>query len=398
MAPGLKPWIGGVLAAWAIIAFALLSGHARRGAAGDQPAASGGRWAARAAELAERWRGADTRWRIEAYRDALAAPADSARAAGGTAPLLRIDGPATPAQREALRAQLADRWRRAAPEGFKVAVALVIVRDRDARARAPADVPDAARARGITFAFPDSLHRALCLAVVPDGFYGQRYFRAPTPAITAPVIRWLEQGLGPCAFYGAFGSPGHEIGRWMNGQGYRFAIDPHWWDRTGRRDLGYWTPDPDRSMARQPAAWWTYFYSALPWDGVACYAGRASRCARAVFDSTALPDSQPSRWTSTEWWRDQAFMSGTGYLSDLEADLGTDRFARLWNADVPLDSAFALAAGTSLAEWTQRWARRTGPTITAGPGAPPLDELSGVVFAALALAAVTWYAGRRQIG
>jgi hypothetical protein len=309
-----------------------------------------------------------------------------------------IDGPATPGQRAALAAALAEMWGRAAPEGFKVAVALVIVRDSGARFPARADAPDVPRARGVTFVFPDTLHRAMCLAVLPEGLGGRQFFRGPRPAVTAPISRWLEQGLGPCAFYGAFGSPGREIGRWINGQGYRFAIAPHWWDRTPRREMAFWTPDPALPMSRQSAAWWTYFYSMFPWDGVACYAGQASRCATAVFDSTALADSQPSRWSSGDWWRDQVMISGTGYLSDLVGDLGADRFSRVWSADVPLDSGFTLATGTTLAEWTQRWAWRRGPRISAGPVAPPLDMATAVVFAALALAATVWYGDRRHIG
>jgi hypothetical protein len=399
MAPRLKPWIGGTLAAWVLVAVAALSTGGHRGpSSGDTPPTAGGRWAARTAELAGLWRGAEERWRIESYRDALTRPADSARAAGGTAPLLLIDGPATSAQRAALAAALADMWGRAAPDGFKVAVALVITRDSGARFSTRGDAPDIPRARGVTYVFPDTLHRAMCVALLPEGYGGRQFFRAPAPVVTVQVSRWLEQGLGPCAFYGAFGSPGREIGRWLNGQGYRFAVDPHWWDHAPRRQMTYWTPDPALPMSRQSAGWWTYFYSTLPWDGVACYAGRASGCAAAVFDSTALADSQPSRWSSGDWWRDQGLISGTGYLSDLVDDFGADRFSRLWSADVPMDSAFALVTGTSLADWTQRWARRTGPTITVGPGAPPLDVASGMVLAVLALAATAWYAGRRQIG
>ncbi|HXH63734.1 MAG TPA: hypothetical protein VNG95_06085 [Gemmatimonadales bacterium] len=398
MAPGLKPWIGSILAAWGIIAFAVLaSGGGPHAPAGDGVPGPGGRWTARAAALADLWRGAEEGWQIESYRDALAAPADSARGAGGTAPILVIDGPATSAQRAALASTLGEMWGRAAPEGFKVAVALVIVRDSGARTPSRADAPDVPRARGVTFVFPDTLHRAMCVAVLPEGYGGRQFFRARTPLVTVQVSRWLEQGLGPCAFYGAFGSPGREIGRWVNRQGSRFMIDPHWWDRAPRREMAFWTPDPAVPLSRQPVAWWTYFYGLFSWDGVACYAGQESRCATAVFDSTALADSQPSRWSSGDWWRDQELVGGTGYLSDLVGDLGADRFSRFWSADIPVDSAFALAAGTSLADWTQRWVWRTGPRITAGPGAPARDVVSAVILAALAFAATAWYAGRRQI-
>ena len=395
MATELRRWIGGTLAACFLAAVGLVAGGGALAPPRDQPSPTGSRWTAEAARLAGVWRNTWGRWRLESYRNELARPVDSARAAGGSAPLLMIDGPSTPAQRTELNRYLAEMWRQAAPEGFKVAVALVIVRD--TASQAGPDTPTLGRGDAPTYLFPDSLHRDMCLAVIHEGFMGRRLFSAHHfDNDSTSLFRWLMGGIGPCAFYGAYGIPGREIGRWMNGQGFQFAMFPEWWSKEPVGTFFYW--DRNLPPSRQPTNWWVYTYSTLPWNGVACYAGRRAQCGANVFDSAAVADSQPSTWNASEWWREQPFLQGVRFLSDVSRSVGTERFSEFWSADVPMDSAFRRATGRTLADWTADWARGNGPPLQVGPSAPPLDILFGLLPAALALGAALWYARRRQIG
>ena len=396
MASRLSLWIGGTAAGAALIALAALSGDRTPPPRGAGTVVEGpkARWAQQAARLAAEWSGVEVRRRLARYRDALADAADSARAAGGTSPLLLIDGPATSAQRAELSGWLARFWHEAAPLGFKVAVALVVVRDADARGtpgQPTFQLPPE------TFLFPDSSHRAMCVAVMHDEYYGRMFFDAArkVPFRAGDALRWITRGLGPCAFYGAYGVPGREMGRWLSGRGFRFALSPEWW--TEEPAPTYWIAYLDQPPARQPPGWWVSTYAQVSWSGVACYGGEADRCAADVFDSGAIADSQPSVYRPGMEWRDQPFFDAGQYLSDLARTLGPDRFARFWTADVPVDSAVVLATGKPLSEWTLAWARRNGPHVRLGAAPAPLDVLTGSLAALLALGAALWYAGRRQI-
>lgn len=398
MATGLRIWIAATLGACLAVAIGALSGGPDVAPPSEQlshhPSAE---WGRRAAELGAVWRTTWRRWRLESYRARLAPAADSARAAGGTAPLLLIEGPSTPAQRSELNRDLATIWQQGAPEGFKVAVALVIIRDGAGGAGPDTPNPDA-RNVSLTYLFPDSLHRDMCLAVVHEASQGRRFFQVGDLS-TVQTTRWLAESLGPCAFYGTYGIPGHEIGRWLNAEGMGYAIYPQWWARGRSPWFGYTYYD-DTPIERRPAGWWVFMYSLMPWDGAACYGGRVTQCARNVFDSAAVADSQPGYWDESNWYQEpeHPFFSGVTYLSDLARALGPARFSEFWSSDEPMDSALHLATGKSLGDWTLSWARTTGPTLHLGPAAPSLDVFWGILPALLAFGCALWYAGRRQIG
>ena len=297
MASGLKYWIGATLALCLIIGVGAVSGGHDLQPPSEQIAQGPGtKWAGEAASFAAQWRTTWVRWRLESYRARMSHAADSARAAGGTAPLLLVDGPSTPEQLAELRKDLGEIWHAAAPEGFKVAVALVIVRD--AAAKPGPDTPPLSGDEASTYLFPDSLHRDMCLAVMHLGYTGRWFFDVNRTSATSrtDVLRWLSQGLGPCAFYGAYGVPGREIGRWLRSGGMDLAIYPHWWSSASDPWLRmFYYSYSEGPPSRQPAEWWTSMYSFLPWNGASCYGGRVNQCARNVFDSGAIADSEPNQ-------------------------------------------------------------------------------------------------------
>ena len=350
----------------------------------DQPATDSHAplWATRTATLAEQWRAAWDRAKLERYREMLEPRADSARRAGGTAPILLVDGASTPETRAKLQGFLSDLWHRADPEGFKIAVGIVLVGD-SSTLRLPVDHPSLTRSWNTEYLFPDSAHRALCVAVVPA---------RNLPLEREPRARaLLEQGLGPCAFYGAFGAPGPDIARWLRGQGLWFAAQPHWWERGA-------AADPDvLGFLGQPEGW-RFFYAQFGFDGVACYARIRDRCFRAVYDSGAVADSAPTTWRVAYWWDGRPFLNSASYLSDVAHALGSERFMAFWGSDLPVDSAFHLASDTTLADWTRHWATVTGPPLAVGTAAFLPGMPASLLAMFLALGATVWYAGRRQIG
>ena len=397
MALDLKRWVLGTLAACLITAVAGLAGGGHSVSAPETaPQRPATRWAAEASRLGNEWRATSQSLRMETYRDELVKPADSARAAGGTAPLLLVDGPSTAAQRTELRGYLAELWHGAAPEGFKVAVALVIDRTTDPSG---SKFPPGRPGQSTRYLFPDSLHRDLCVAVVHDEYRAARFFdpRRTQPLGLGRESNWLVQGLGPCAFYGAFGIPSRDVGGWIAGLGHQFAMYPQWWITGNNRFTGWWW-DEKLPIARQGIQWWGSLYTTLPWAGVACYADRPGSCAAAVYDTSAVSETQPASWDSFQWWREQVLFGSPYYLSDLARSLGPSRFSQFWTADVPVDSAMHLASGETLDKLTSDWAHRGGLHVRLGPSAPFLDILSGLLPALLALGAAVWYAGRRQIG
>ena len=230
MALDLRRWVAGALAACVVVAIAALPGGGTVTIPSEAPPHSPGtRWGEEALRLracVAGLRGGGFKLRptgtSSRSRRTVLAPA------GGTAPLLLVDGPSTATQRAELQGYLAEMWGKAAPEGFKVAVALVIERDSVPPLH---DAPSLPRGLSSQYVFPDSLHRDLCLVVVRDPNNAGRFF---DPRRTRPLgldneFHWLAQALGPCAFYGAYGIPGREVGRWVAGDGYQFAMYPRWW-------------------------------------------------------------------------------------------------------------------------------------------------------------------------
>jgi hypothetical protein len=57
----------------------------------------------------------------------------------------------------------------------------------------------------------------------------------------------------------------------------------------------------------------------------------------------------------------------SAWLSDLQREMGVERFSRFWHSELPVAEAFQQAFGMGLGAWNRRWLTRTYSGIHPGP-------------------------------
>src|SRR5205085_5278786 len=169
----------------------------------------------RAQALAEQWRAADGAVRLLSMRRELQQTAPLLRL-GGISLALVADSAGVPIPTPAL-VDSAGRvaWRQLGLGETKVKVVLIT----QFATGAGIHERPAGDADYITYLTPDSTDRTTCLAFVPMGPYWTRMFfgagpgRLPSSSPISPAqyfgafVETLKAGLGPCAYYAAYGTP-----------------------------------------------------------------------------------------------------------------------------------------------------------------------------------------------
>ena len=397
MARELRPWLSGVLLACGVIGLAYLPPRGvtptrQRDIQAPQPSAA----RKRAQALALQWRSADRSARLAEYRQRLRQEIAHHRATGRPGPLLHLGGrdAVPPASRQLLQSALDTVWHHLGLGVSKVSV--VVVMDWKG-ATTSADEPQ--ESAGVLYLLPDSTDRGTCMTLIPGGLWPRRVLAPETANDTrfdwfTLRLEWLRNGLGPCAFYAAYGTPGEPVRQWLAARQYDLARSPDWNASGGERPLGW----PLMSPATKTWNWYGVY--SLPAAAVACLAGRANGCRAAVLagaDRGALPSLRqlaPER----RWWREERLSQSYRYLSDVAREVGRDRFLRFWNSPLPVDTALTAALRAPVGEWTARWQRRFAPRLPLGASAPPLAAAVGIMLAAVALAIVAVTASRRAVG
>ncbi len=381
MAPRLRPWLGAGAATCVLIAAAYLpprGGVRPRGlvfnAARPLTAAR-----LRAQAVGSELRAATAHLRVQEARDNMGDEvARQQQNANGL--VLLILGPDTLARRvrPALAAALDTVWHHLELGETKVALVFVL---------------DLATMRGTTrafYVFPDSSDRTTC-AVWQTGWYGS-WIRAgrPVPA-GAQFSAWLQNTLGPCAFYAAFGSPGRPVRQWMAERNFDLALYPTWApsDRPNATE---------RSRFGPRGWWWDAIYRSPP-ATVGCLGGRAPACRAAVLRGTEPTVDSVARVVESEgrWWLGQSLIPGERYLADVAAEIGPERFLRFWNSPLPVDTSLTLALGKPIGDWTAAWERRFSRPLPLGPAAPLGATTLALLIAAIAVALAAAAASRRQV-
>jgi len=245
------------------------------------------------------------------------------------------------------------------------------------------------------FLEPDSTDRTTCVALLPAGRYWTRAILGePVPERwRGQFVRWLRGGLGPCAFYAAFGAPSKPVHKWLMARGW---------------DLGLFL-DTDGSRAAEASStellgdprfvwYWERIYSYPP-ATVACLAGRPSGCRAAVLrGADDRADTMP-RLIRLErrWWQAQDLVPSERYLSDVARTVGRDRFLRFWGSTLPVDTALATLLKKPVGEWTAAWQGGYTPRLRLGAAAPLWAYAFALVVTAAVVLTVSVTAARRQV-
>jgi hypothetical protein len=284
-------------------------------------------------------------------------------------------------------------WRDLGLGETKVRVTLVIELQRP---HGSADTPTPLEDR-VAYLAPDSAHRTTCMAYLPAGPYWTSFILGKRDAQLRQhegFVRWLEAGLGPCAFYAAYGTPGRSVESWLAARHWDVGLYLGSHGIAGERfnslDL----------MGGPNSPWyWDGVYS-FPPATVACLAGRPTGCRAAVLAGAADEPTIPTPnvvLVERRWWRVQHLLPGERYLGDVARAVGRDRFLSFWTSPLPVDTALAAALKRPVGEWTADWQRDFVRPIRLGP-APPLGGLAiALAIAVLVLTIVTATASRRQV-
>jgi len=336
--------------------------------------------------LAEEWRNADAAVRL--LEDRQQVKRDSSRAS----PTIVFRGATLPPNSvHNVDALMDSMWRELGLGETKVRVTLVIELQRP---HGSADSPTPLQDR-VAYLGPDSTHRTTCMVDLPAGPYwtllmlgkrDTRYFGG--------FAQWLQAGLGPCAFYAAYGTPGRPVQSWLAARNWDVGryLGSHGiaGERFSSLDL----------MGDPRTHWyWDGVYS-FPPATVACLAGRPSGCRAAVLAGAAEEGTIPIPnvvLVERRWWRAQHLLPGERYLGDVARAVGRDRFLSFWTSGQPVDTALAAALKRPVGEWTADWERGFVRPIRLGP-LPPFGGVAiALAIAILALAVVTSTAWRRQV-
>jgi hypothetical protein len=342
----------------------------------------------RVEELAKRYRVTSFELTMREYGEAMRPELERRRTLEIRGPAVYFTGDAlSDSARGLVRAVLDAEWSHLGLDVSKISVGVVVdlVFNRPRRTELPLHMPQAD-----AFLLPDSSHRATCLAYVPI-IYGWRpgLLTHAQPGPSKELAELLRNGLGTCAYFAAFGAPGHAIGRWLESRHYEFALDP-WGLRV--------PPESTRagSLPDEDKPWfWSFVYNYQP-GAVECMAGRANACRRTVV-AGGTGDLVPVVSAERQWWKPPSLAGADRYFADLVDDIGPERFGRFWNSELPVDTALATAMRMPVGEWTRRWQATLVPPIRLGPVAPPSAVVLATLLGVAAIVLVMLTATRRQV-
>ena len=393
MARQLKWWIVAALGAFATIAVAYLPPRAmpllgQRFFRVFQTFEPPTQYHLRVQELASRYRVTSFELAMREYGQAMRPELERRRALEIPGPVVYFSGPdsLSDSARGLVRALLDTAWSQLGLGVTKIWVGVVVrvVYDRPPGGPSPAHMPQAP-----AFLLPDSTDRATCLAFVPIIYWGRPgELRNPRPAPTPSLVERLRTSLGPCAYFAAYGTPGHEVTRWLVSRHYVLALNP-WNMRRAAESSG-----AIRGVDARTPWFWGNVYSYEP-DGVACMAGRADACRRAVLATGT--ESGPIASAEPQWWKPPSPAGAWRYFADLADQIGPQRFSRFWNSELAPDTALAAAMRMPVGEWTRRWQATIVPPIRLGPAAPLSASLLATLLGIVAVLLVALSATRREV-
>lgn len=321
-----------------------------------------------------------TRLALMRATDSLLALASSRAGAAGDAPgalTVLVDEDLPDSVRREIEAEVRAGWAELRPTGTPVIFAVVTT----------ADTGGGRRELGVRAVPPPLGDGRRCLALYEASrrvILHRRTLTSWTEYFRFPAV------LGMCRFWGAFGTPGPGIERWLAARDNVLGALGDW--RAPRPPLRPPTSSSGRIWSIDERR---YLVSAL---GERCLAGDLSRCARSILDTTGarvaerpLPE-QPMGQPSRHWTAEDRY-----WLADLAYAAGPERFGAFWRSPAPPERAFAAAMGRPLGAYVREWARaRFGAPVP--PPVRPATLLRSALLVALAIGASLLVGHRRQVG
>jgi len=320
------------------------------------------------------------------------------------APLLLLDHSVAPALAARVAGILDSAWSVVAPahSGVVVAVAAIVDTTRVGSDGVPRR--HSGTTSRVSYFLPHSTDGRTCLVLVS---FGSRDIMRVFNGDLGQVRLFKETLLGPCAFYGAFGIPAPQVREWLEAHRYSVAKVAGWsapsvWPEA--RSRTWWIIRSSEAKERG-------FLPALSFDLLACGGGDPAGCRSAVLSDVAAANLEVDPWSYRVLLASQ--MRGVvrtdlidylryspidPLLSDMAFELGRDRFTDFWTATLPVDSAFARAAGISLDAWMLRWVRDRFGAWRTRPGLSSAGILLSVTLCVLGVAVAVSFAARHQVG
>lgn len=386
MALTLRHWVAGTVLVCAAVAVAKLPPSEPPRATYEPPWRNLGPARRRVERLHTQIRDAQRELGAAEYRTALLRTVRAAAPRPGAPPVLVTALKFPPATRRAIEEQLGAIWREIGPTSGDIAIGVV--------------VNDQGMAMQI---LPPATDGHLCAVAIPVEWTLRWMVRSPEPPRPDQLQPWLRNGLGPCAFYAAFGRPGAGVEGWLLARGFDLAIDMDWISPPGA-DTEFNQGVGVAPKLRVRPFWERDDRYGASLDAVACNAWNLARCHAALFDpDTAVLYRErrrdPPGVITRSWWRSRGpLYGGSSYLADLVRTVGRERFQAFWSSPAPVDSAFLSGVGTPIEVWTARWEGERMGALPLGSRIRPLSVLLGLLAAGLCVAGGAYFAGRRQTG
>lgn len=342
----------------------------------------------RVQELASRYRLTAFELAMREYSEAMRPEFARQRALEIPGPVVHFDGDSvSDSARAMVRALLDAAWSKLGLSVTKISVGVVVhvVFDRPPGGQSPAHMPEAP-----AFLLPDSSDRVTCLAYVPIIYWGRPgALKNPHPVPDIDLAERLRNGLGPCAYFAAFGAPGHDIADWLVSRHYVLALDP-WKSRVSAESSG-----AKEGLNPQRPWFWGYIYQYEP-DAVACMAARPAACRRTAL-ARGTGAAVPIASAEPPGWKPPSPAGARRYMADLADAIGPERFQRLWNSELPVDTALTAAMRMPIGDWTRRWQATIVPPIRLGPSASLGATLLATLLGIVAVLLVGLTASRREV-
>lgn len=200
----------------------------------------------------------------------------------------------------------------------------------------------------------------------------------------------VQQALGTCRYYAAFGMPSASVLKWMHAAGASYAYSGSWTTSSARvPEPRYWyAGETGPFVVRHPALIY------LSRRGIECMSGDLP----AVCDSAVvmrmpmeeLVTAGPIVGVRRRMGPAATYGENFGGREDelvagMVRTLGRERFAQLWTSNDPVPVAFERVSGISLASWVNSWIVEQYGAVQRGPS---VGYFSLFVAALLVLVAV----------